>query len=387
MKNNIICFSFIFIVFASCSEKKKNDQKKDILVSVYKMRPQSDHKVFLSEIASRIEYIPLETNKNVLIHSIDKLEMSDTLFYLLDKKNDVIWCFNRNGKYERRISHKGHGPGEYIEIEDFILFKNQYILILDRNLRKIFFFDLNGKFVRELKLNNVPTQFEVTPNNNILIYTLGLDMAMKGSKGDVGYNLFLLDEDGKIKEKFFKSDEITDNLMGINVFSRYRDRIWFHYAVNDTIYEFNETGDKIIAKKLYDFGNHRIPVESIHSQDDFVSVLNRSEYARIINAISTEKFMYITYNYKMRIRFILHDMETNHIINGSILDNDIDNIPFLNPTPLGIEDNKLFFIKGSDEITKKEKDRQKVHQAIPALASLKEDDNPVVAIIHLKEKQ
>jgi hypothetical protein len=45
----------------------------------------------------------------------------------------------------------------------------------------------------------------------------------------------------------------------------------------------------------------------------------------------------------------------------------------------------LFFIKESPDLLKAEKDEQKLYKNIPSLISLQEDDNPVIAIIKLKD--
>jgi hypothetical protein len=375
----IILFSLIFVLGA-CSHKQKNRESiyinDNVPTRIYDIEPQSNNKILLSEISNRIKYIPLETTDDILIGSIDKLEVKDSLFFFLDRQSQIIWCFDQNGKYKYKIDKRGQGPGEYIRIFDFnIDNKNNQILILDRDTRKILFYNLNGEYITDLKMDITATRFSVL-TDNFLFYTSGRDIHMGKSKDEFGYNFFLVNKKGQITSKYFPYNELTDNSMEDKIFENHQNSAFVHYATNDIIYEFNDSGD-IINKIVFDFGKYKIPAKT--STND----KNNPHYAHIFQVFYSEIFMYVVYIYEMRLRFILHDNKTGKQINGSMLENDMDYIPFLNPAPMKVIENKLLFVKEAGDIFKQEKDKKKIYEDIEQLSSLKEDDNPVIAIIYL----
>jgi hypothetical protein len=246
---------------------------------------------------------------------------------------------------------------------------------LDRDTRKILFYNLNGEYITDLKIGIAPTRFTMLADN-FLFYTSGSDIYMGKNKEEFGYNFFLVNKEGQIISKYFPHNELTDNTMGNKVFENYQNSVFVHYADHNTIYEFDGSGD-IINKIGFDFGKHKMS-DGLSTNDK-----NNPHYASIFQAFYSEMFMYVVYSYRMRLRFILHDNKTEKQINGSILENDIDYIPFLNPAPIKIIENKLLFVKEAGDIFKQEKDKKKIYEDIEQLSSLKEDDNPVIAIIHL----
>jgi hypothetical protein len=384
----IILLLFVVIII-SCSNKKASFLEvvstSDVPLDVYDTKPQSENIVRLSSISDKIEYIPLEMKDDVIIGSIDKIEVKDSLFYILDKKAQIIWCFDCAGKYKFKISRRGQGPGEYVKIYDFnIDHKNNSILILDRDIRKILYYDMNGKYINDLRLEVSPSKFSLL-ENKMLFYTRGVDLLMKNGNSDLGYNLFLTDKEGSILSKYFPYNESTDKLMGNNVLDNYEDRAIISYAMNDTIYEFDKNGN-MINKLLFDFGKYRIPVEKINDSQMQLDYMNNPSYAKISDVFYSDRFMYATYAYGMRIRFILLDNKEKKLINGSLIENDIDFVSLLNPTPIKIIGNKALFIKEADAIFNQEKNNKKIYENIEQLSSLKEDDNPVIVVVHLNIK-
>lgn len=73
----------------------------------------------LSEFASAVEYIPLETSDSILIGNVEKLIVWKDQYYILDNLTETIFCFDANGKYQKRLYRKGEGPEEYASISDF----------------------------------------------------------------------------------------------------------------------------------------------------------------------------------------------------------------------------------------------------------------------------
>ncbi|PKO98456.1 MAG: hypothetical protein CVU13_09870 [Bacteroidetes bacterium HGW-Bacteroidetes-8] len=69
-------------------------------------------KVFnLSDVATEIRYIPLETKKESLISNVNKIYFENDRIYLFTNNNIVI--FDSNGKHLLTFDRRGNGPQEY----------------------------------------------------------------------------------------------------------------------------------------------------------------------------------------------------------------------------------------------------------------------------------
>jgi hypothetical protein len=86
---------------------------------------------------SLVKYIPLETIQSSLIASIDKFLYSKGLFYILDKKQNSIFMFNKEGKFLSSIKKGGEGPGEYIELKDMDIDNDGNVYIADNGRMQI----------------------------------------------------------------------------------------------------------------------------------------------------------------------------------------------------------------------------------------------------------
>lgn len=376
----LISFATVLFVF-SCCEGNQNKSISGVLI--LSVNPEASEKIYTSSIIDSIVYCPLETV--VSIGTIDKVEISDTLFFLLDNQSKIIWCFSHTGRYQYCIDKRGKGPGEYLRIYDFnIDHVNKQILVLDRDQNKILYYDLNGNFVKDLRIGVKARQFALL-QDHILLYTSGTDVDM-GKGKEFGYNLFLIDFDGKVKAKYCLYNEFTDNLWGIPVFTANDSKVMYHYAHNDTIYEYNNNGD-VVRKVLFDFGKYRIPIETINNEQLMSEYQNKTNRASISIVLYSQQFMVITYSFERRVRFLLVNNTTEKIINGSFLENDMDYISFANPTPSKIIGNKLFFIKESIDLCQQKRDGQYIYKGIKQLSSLNEESNPVVVIAYLKNNE
>ena len=383
IKNIVVLILAILIV--SCVKKQLNMtyiNEEHIVVDIYSLEPTSENKINLSSIADSINYIPLETDDNILVGSVNKIEIVDSLFYILDKKTDKIWCFNSLGEFIFELFRKGQGPEEYTKIQDFCIDQtNNNIVIWDRNIGKILYYDLSGKYEKNEYINIKPLEFCLLEGSK-LFFTGGRDIFMGKDKNQYGYNCFVYDNNKQITFRYFPYIEFLDDLSKDKTIDSYESNAIVQYGVNDTIYKINKYG-LITNKILFDFGKNRLPLKSVIS-NNLSEFLNSQSYSYITEALGSEHFLYATYNYKGRIRFIIKNNKTNKIINGSIIENDIDLIHYLNPTPIKLLNNKVYFVKEASEICTQEKDNKKIHRDIKSLSLLNEFDNPVIVIINLR---
>ncbi len=112
--------------------------------------------------------IPLETTNESIIGEIDKLEIVHDTLYILDDDQDMIFLFDKTGKYITRIADIGRGAQEYLAISDFHIDGEVIYVVADGN-QKVFCYDLQGKF-----LSSFSTEFSAnkiaTDSNYIYVY-------------------------------------------------------------------------------------------------------------------------------------------------------------------------------------------------------------------------
>ena len=320
MKTKLVKFFTVLFVFvlASCSHKQNNNVFiDDALFKDYPIDPKDAKRIFASSIFDSIVYISLPLSDSTIIGSIEKLEVYDSCFYFWDKIEKKIWCFDFMGNLVFQIDKRGQGPGEYLQIYDFNIDKGcRQIQILDRNLRKILCYDLlNGNYIKDIKIEVAASQFAIL-NNGFLLYTRGADIFMGKDKSKYGYNLFVSDSLGNLQEeRYCPYNEIIDDLIGFNTFTSHDQQISFHYARNDTIYEFDHTGH-LECKLLFDFGKYRIPLETVNTGQRMRDYDNDPNYTRVYKPFHTLQHVFITYVFENRIRFLLMHKQSEKIING-----------------------------------------------------------------------
>lgn len=131
----------LFLSFA-CGQHSQKDivdhEKGNIAQEVISLdvgkEIKNEGKYYLSKISDQITYVPLETNKDILLGNIRNV-IVDEFIYVLD--DDKIYRFTKDGKFLNRIGVKGRGPGEY-----------QCCIFLDVD-RNVYFLDVLSKAIRE----------------------------------------------------------------------------------------------------------------------------------------------------------------------------------------------------------------------------------------------
>ncbi len=90
-------------------------------------------------------------------------------------KDHFVFYFNKTGKLIKKIGQKGEGPGDFYHPGDLSILDDKYLIIGEyATKRRISIFDLNGKFVKILRVKS-RNCFGVTAisNEKIIYYSYG----------------------------------------------------------------------------------------------------------------------------------------------------------------------------------------------------------------------
>lgn len=92
--------------------------------------------------------IPLESQQECMVTSVDKMICTKEGFYIVDKTAvPTVWHFSLDGTFKNRIGRFGHSKSEYTHIDDITTSDNgDTIAILSYN--NILFYDNNGTFIK-----------------------------------------------------------------------------------------------------------------------------------------------------------------------------------------------------------------------------------------------
>ena len=106
-------------------------------------------KAVLNDYVHDYSFVRLETRKDCLLGTPQKIEVTDSMISLLD--HDKIFFFDRSGKFISKVDRIGKGGDEYISITDFTL-QDTLAYVLVRAQKTIYVYDLNGNLNKKISL-------------------------------------------------------------------------------------------------------------------------------------------------------------------------------------------------------------------------------------------
>lgn len=183
-------------------------QTKIVKVSV----DQADEEYLASSFIRNYKIIPLETNENCLLSSIDKIKKVNEKLFVLDRVNNAIFIFRESGEYLQSLFKVGNGPGEYVQIMDFDV-EDDCLYVLDFPRQAILKYNEDLSYEGMVKYRTMASQFLIS-GEKIFLYN-----EPSGQKDD--YRFSLLDKNGNYIENILPREGLaTYNYGGIDVFSK-----------------------------------------------------------------------------------------------------------------------------------------------------------------------
>ncbi|MDL2266134.1 6-bladed beta-propeller, partial [Parabacteroides sp. OttesenSCG-928-G21] len=175
-----IYYSLIIIglLLISCSQEKQSELPE------FPVDINQDISLSLSEIAEEITSVELELTDESIINS-------DNYIRIFITENNIIVAeaggftvtapvlvFNKDGKFVRSVGSRGQGPGEYNYIYNVAFDeKNSRLFILTYNPNKIICYHLDGNFLKETRLDQDGSDYDIFYDKDglILEYILFID--------------------------------------------------------------------------------------------------------------------------------------------------------------------------------------------------------------------
>lgn len=203
MKN----FSLLFILFGVWACGRNSGRPEAIVSAAASDIPVTEN--ILSALESyRFVVLDASHTESLVGGMIWKIKKEGEGYYLSCDLKRLIH-FDRDGNFRYEINRTGGGPGEYTTLGDFDV-RGGTLAVLD--VQKINLYNsADGTYIRTVPLDFVASNIEIVDDSHYLIYA-------------TGHTFYLLDESGKIVEKYGRPDHLS-RLYRQKPFVEYRDKL------------------------------------------------------------------------------------------------------------------------------------------------------------------
>ncbi|MDX2414309.1 MAG: 6-bladed beta-propeller, partial [Bacteroidales bacterium] len=237
MKWTAFFAAIIFLVSCNGGPEEVEDtyDRDKFFVVDYNQILNNPQQLRISELNGDVEYIRLETNENCLLHP--RADYHFTKDYIFVDNSKFILQFDRSGKFIKQIGKPGRGPGEIGLIRILSVLDKEQLLVVQTNwARKLYFFNYEGEFVENRKVDDV-SRIAALPDKRLLL----LDGCYRGIED---YMFMLLNSNGDTTDvvyNHYKWYNKTGRVMSVSFhlfypFYNYGGDTYMKSMYNDTVY-------------------------------------------------------------------------------------------------------------------------------------------------------
>ena len=417
MKFFYLFYLVLCLLFAGCTHPAKNVESSDILVEDSGIQEiavieniSKSQKMYLSTIASNIEYCMLETDKKCLVTPSMSIYCSNEYIVTIgiqSVNHEVCYVFNRKtGKFVRQISRMGQGPNEFLEtIDSFWDTENEQVCVWSHPY--YIFYNIDGTISHKINRNEHRffSRGAISFNDYYVKY-------VPNSSGNETKRIVFLDRNGVVIDSIsnFRTWEKTQRAYAgshLGSFHVYGNELYYADIYCDTLYHIQDFN--LQPRYVFNTGGHTLPYQ-VHDgagRYNIMEILKSNElvdhwkeYFVLDKMFEDARHLYFTFDYRTKRYPAIYNKkeEILQILPPVIItlpskyskmllygfENDLDGgLPFW-PRQM-ISENEMMCVYTAEELL--ELDISKItHEKLKnVLNYLKEDSNPVVAIVTLKD--
>lgn len=109
----------VILIAASCGSNSASNQQNEINIISLESAIGNEQVVNLSEVASAVDYIPLETSTESLVGKAMHIVLENDVIYLPEVGTQKLSRFSLSGEYLGSVGKRGRAFGEYVGINGF----------------------------------------------------------------------------------------------------------------------------------------------------------------------------------------------------------------------------------------------------------------------------
>jgi hypothetical protein len=286
MKSFVNLLLVFLVMFFGCNSPVNDNIEYNSLLTIKIKTDAEKQDLEFSEIAQKIEFVPLETKEGLLISGVRNVFFNHEHIILYATKN--VWIFNREGNHLITLEAVGEGPGEFSYISNIeVNFEKKELYIIDFYKQKLLTFNINGTFKSEFKTGFFVDDFLSLDDGKFVLFTTD------PNENTVHHVNFYNSHTEKIYSKHFpmnlKRLEFLNYWKNTNFF-KWNEQIYFNLNPYDTIYSV--TDESVSASFVSDYGKNKIPVSDYDKK--FEDILHFNNYIKPLNyAFNWDKFFLV----------------------------------------------------------------------------------------------
>jgi len=176
IKNSILIIAFLLLILlVSCKTKEINDLQKIVFPKTLTLNLSEaiTDSMCLSEIAERIEYIPLQTTDSSVLDNFNYYAVTRDYFFI--RKGLDILIFDGNGRFINNLFDIGRGPGETFAGCLAVDESGERIYVYDQRVGDVKIYDFNRKYINTITTPIAPPEYWIYSlgyfNNNLFVHT------------------------------------------------------------------------------------------------------------------------------------------------------------------------------------------------------------------------
>jgi len=394
---------FFLIISFSYSCKRTGDSSDiDSVIKIDLISEPGSTLKKISEFASNIEYMPLQTTTNSLIGSfVRKVVTTDKSIYILC--GSEIFCFNMNGEFLFKIQSKGRGPEEYTSINDFdISSDNKILSILSPKKLLIYGISETGfTFTKSVTLKDpTPYLVNIVPETDKVFLSVP---PWTGTEPTLSLMTNIFGDTIYFKPNCYKYENVRNsNFMALNEMLAYsfENKVCFKEKFGDTVFYVNAIDNSFKPRIIFD-SHGTVVTPKMRGGSEKVG--NNTTFVPYV--LETSRYIFYWYFKGESLNGILFDKSTmtkfkldaQNDLNISLPD-DLGGGPDFKIEYINrnyCTGGKLFsfvdaitlknYVTGEDFINAQANNPKKKDELKNLANSLKETDNPVLIVVTPKE--
>lgn len=354
-------------------------------------------KLFISDLASDIRYIKLETSPECMLDRIRKVVLDKDLIFILSSSSPSghLFIFSNTGKFIRQIGKQGRGPGEYSSIIDFSIDKKGKRIYLIDTMGNLFIYGFSGEYINREKVLSEPAG--VCYSDNHLFFLQCWPTYFQNN----GFAITVRDPDHKkpdlklINRQYIKFDKIIQDVLfyiNFSLSANNENSITLLESKFDTLYSITAQG-VVRPEYVIDLKN-KMP-QNIFFIDDYTAA--HKKYNTYDQIIETSSYIIMIVVSKQEFYLYLYNKNNGELLRQNtnkltqFIYNDYDG--GLSFSPGGLADlNVIYAVQSSSKIERKLAEEPMIRIKNPgANSNLKElvknsdeNDNPTLVFLTLK---
>lgn len=308
--NLFLLYGLIVICIQTACENQDrplSDSIKSIPIEIEKF--SSGDQLKIEDLA----LVSLSSKEEYLFEEIGKVLFSDELIFVKPWHQEKILVFSQSGEGMFIIDHVGKGEGEYGSISDFDIDTiNKQIIIIDPGNRKVLMYSFEGKFIRDLQLNEHIKLFKIIYcQDSTVQYAVDVGYSKLNADLSSSYSFLLLDHEFNVLKRYFRFDVPRSGFNGelSKIFSHNTIVSGYYKCFTDTIYYVH--CEAIVPQYLLNYNHPVIDYSDFESLMSGPADLKNSDFVMDITYFESQKYLIIVYAYKLEKYMYMYDKQND----------------------------------------------------------------------------